>query len=49
MSRRFGPFRLHQNWALIAVGLVFGVMTLALGLGFLVLPRYGLQTPPRST
>jgi cytochrome c553 len=24
-------------------------MTLALGLGFLVLPRYGLQTPPRST
>ena len=49
MSRRFGPFRLHQNWSLVAVCLVSGVMTLALGLGFLVLPRYGLQTPPRST
>jgi len=49
MRRRFGPFRLHQHWALVAVCLVSGVMTLALGLGFLVLPRYGLQTPPRST
>jgi cytochrome c553 len=49
MSRRFGPFRLHQHWSLVAVGLVSGVMTLALGLGFLVLPRYGRQTPPRST
>jgi cytochrome c553 len=49
MSRRFGPFRLHQHWSLVAVCLVSGVMTLALGLGFLVLPRYGLQTPPRST
>jgi cytochrome c553 len=49
MSRRFGPFRLHQHWPLVAVCLVSGVMTLALGLGFLVLPRYGLQTPPRST
>ena len=49
MTRRFGPFRLHQNWPLVAVCLVFVVMTLALGLGFLVLPRYGLQTPPRST
>ena len=49
MSRRFGPFRLHQNWSLVAVCLVSGVMTLALGLGFLVLPRYGRQTPPRST
>ena len=49
MSRRFGPFRLHQNWSLVAVCLVSGVMTLALGLGLLVLPRYGLQTPPRST
>lgn len=49
MSRRFGPFRLHQHWSLVAVCLVSGVMTLALGLGFLVLPRYGRQTPPRST
>lgn len=49
MSRRFGPFRLHQNWSLVAVCLVSGVMTLALGLGFLVLPRYDRQAPPRST
>jgi cytochrome c553 len=49
MSRRFGPFRLHQNWSLVAVCLVSGIMTLALGLGFLVLPRYDRQAPPRST